>query len=126
MKIGFVRDGRLGLCLYADISVTDRSGDLVTQKALIDTGFNGYLSLPLDVVEELDLTSIGGNAVELTNASEEDVPLFRGEVIFGPKVMTIPVHGIGTESTIGTSLFRSARLSIEFEEGGDVSVKDIR
>ncbi len=69
----------------------------MTQKALIDTGFNGYLSLPLDVVEELDPTSIGGNAVELANASEEDVPLFRGEVTFSRKVMTIPVHGIGTD-----------------------------
>ena len=125
MKVGFVQDGHRGLCAYAEVSVAGRSGRSVRQTALIDTGFNGYISLPTTVVEDLGLLPIGAHVVELANAEVANVLLFSGEVAIGNIVRAVPIHGIGNEPTIGTSLFKYHHLSIDFMAGGDVDFDKI-
>ena len=133
MKVGFVQDGHRGLCAYAEVSIAGRSGRSVRQTALIDTGFNGYISLPTTVVEDLGLLPIGAHVVELANAEVANVLLFSGEVtignivevVIGNIVRAVPIHGIGNEPTIGTSLFRYHHLSIDFMAGGDVDFDKI-
>ena len=122
MRVGIVRDGISGLCPYAEVSVKGRSGHAVSTTALIDTGFNGYISLPSDLVGSLGLSSSGVHVVELANSAEENVDLFFGEVTLGELVATVPILGIGSEATIGTGLLRSHSLRIDFVGDGEVGL----
>ncbi len=49
--------GRVNTDLEAVIPMTiyDRNGDIHPQEAIIDTGFNGWLSLPPDLINQLNL-----------------------------------------------------------------------
>jgi predicted aspartyl protease len=38
------------------LSVCDSDGKIYTQDAIVDTGFNGWLSLPPDLITQLNLT----------------------------------------------------------------------
>ena len=37
------------------LSICDSEGKIYTQDAIVDTGFNGWLSLPPDLIEQLNL-----------------------------------------------------------------------
>ena len=38
------------------LSICGSDGKVYTQDAIVDTGFNGWLSLPPDLIEQLNLT----------------------------------------------------------------------
>ena len=123
MKVGSVRDGHgSGLFAYVDVNIIGPFGHSITQSALVDTGSNGFVSLPREVVDELGLLLVGFDVVELANAGSENVRVFGGEVTFGQQSRRVPIHSIGDEPTIGTALLRDHKLSIDFAPDGDLQV----
>lgn len=125
MKVGSVSDGLFGLRPYVDLVIQGRLGDAATVSALVDTGSNGFVSLPPEIVDELALTPVGIDVVELANARSENVRVFGGTVTLGHQTLRAPVHQIGDEPTVGTALLRSYNLSVDFVPDGDVQVSTI-
>ena len=125
MKIGSVQDGLSGLCPYVSVTINSPSGNSITQTALVDSGSNGYVSLPPIVIEALELTPVGSNIVELANAKTETVTIVSGEVALGRWRRNVPIHQIGDEPTVRTALLRSFNLSIDFVPDGDVRFEAI-
>lgn len=123
MKVGIVEEDGRGLYAYTDISVRGPTGREVNVSALVDTGFNAYISLPSNIVSFLALQPLGTDDVVLANATIDTSFMFVGQVNWRQTTENVPVHEIGDEPAIGTALLRSFNLSIDFVPGGDVVVE---
>lgn len=102
--------------LQAQISVILRLLERadVEIECIVDTGFEGFLTLPPSVVADLDLPYlININANLADNSSVEGVE------------RNVAVLAMGRRPLIGTALLEDYHLSIDFCEDGTVLVDEI-
>ncbi len=92
--------------------------------AIIDTGFDGYVCLPIQVAEKLGVELTGRTVAVLADGSEKVEILFSGWVEFLGKRRTVEICLTTDEALIGTGLLADCDLAIDFVSGTvDVSRK---
>ncbi len=81
----------------------------------IDTGFNGYLCVPKDIVEKMDLTYIATDWFELGNGEIVESDMFVSKVNFdGKECEILVVLSTSQDILIGTSLLKTKTLFVDF------------
>lgn len=99
------------------------SGQRQVVDAVIDTGFNGFLSLPSAIIAALDLSWNASDIVTLGDGSETLFDLYAATVIWDGQYREIDVAESETEPLIGMALLYGYRLQIDAVEGGIVRVE---
>jgi clan AA aspartic protease len=112
----------------AAVHVTVRHPDEDSQRharfeAVIDTGFNGALTLPRRQIEARGLRHIGADQVQLGDGSLVDVELFGAVIIIEERERELLIEQAPTVPLIGTKLLWAYGLRIDFEVGGRVEVE---
>ena len=93
--------------------------------AVIDTGFTGFLSLPIAIITELDLSWNYRDRGTLGDGSETLFDIYDAMVIWNGQYREIEVNRAETDPLIGMSLFRSYRLQINTIPGGLVTISTL-
>jgi clan AA aspartic protease len=101
------------------------NGRQVQLEFVIDTGFEGALALPIELIErlelpfELELDSImaDGNAVP--------TPVHSTTILWQNQLLDVAVLGLGELPLVGTSLLAKFRLTVDFEELGTVTIQPL-
>lgn len=89
----------------------------VTLPALIDTGFDGYLSLPLTVAIPLGLKLTYHTPVTLADGSVKEEFLFEAKVKLGREWQeAVVLINRGDLALLGTKLLEQSQLLIDFPE----------
>jgi len=91
--------------------------------AAIDTGFNGFLSLPSTIVAALDLPWSASDIVTLGDGSETLFDLYEAIVIWDGQYREIDIAESETEPLAGMALLYGYRLQIDAVEGGIVRIE---
>jgi clan AA aspartic protease len=94
-------------------------------EALIDTGFTGFLSLPLSMIEALGLPWIFSDSVTLGDGSEVIFQMYRATVIWNGQLKVVDVAASESEPLLGMSLLYGFKLQIEAIERGIVIIEAI-
>lgn len=92
--------------------------------ALIDTGFDGDLCLPIPIAVQLGLELKGDDYFELADGSTKHELIFRGKTVWDNK--EIPVEISLTESNdalLGVRLLKHKKLTIDFP-ARTISIED--
>lgn len=87
----------------------------ITTLAVIDTGFEGDICLPVGLAIQLGLELYDEVEMKLADGSIKSALVFKGVVMLGEEQKTAEI--ILTESQdvlIGTGLFKDKRLTIDF------------
>jgi clan AA aspartic protease len=92
-------------------------------EALIDTGFTGFLSLPLSMIESLELPWIFSDSVTLGDGSEVIFQMYRAIVIWDGQFKVVDVAASESEPLLGMSLLYGFKLQIEAVERGTVTIE---
>ena len=92
-------------------------------EAVIDTGFNGFLSLPSAIITALKLPWSGSDSVTLGDGSETFFDLYTGTVIWDGQYCEIDIAESETEPLLGMALFYRYRLQVDNIEGGMVKIE---
>ena len=95
-------------------------------EALIDTGFTGFLSLPLSIIESLGLTWIFSDSVTLGDGSEVIFQMYRATIIWDGAFKVVDVAASETEPLLGMGLLYGFKLQVEAVERGMVSIEAMR
>ena len=95
-------------------------------EALIDTGFSGFLSLPLSMIESLGLPWIFSDAVTLGDGSEVIFQMYQATVIWDGQYKVVDVAASESEPLLGMSLLYGFKLQVEAVERGIVTIESIR
>lgn len=92
---------------------------------VIDTGFEGFLTLPPAVIAELELPYIAKIQANLADNSSITTNVYAVTIVWNGVERDVVVLGMGRRPLIGTGLLEDYHLSIDFCEGGTVLVDDI-
>lgn len=95
-------------------------------EALIDTGFSGFLSLPLSAIESLGLSWIFSDSVTLGDGSDAIFQMYRATVIWDGQFKVVDVAASESEPLLGMSLLYGFKLQVEAVERGVVTIESMR
>lgn len=95
-------------------------------EALIDTGFTGFLCLPLSMIQSLGLTWIFSDSVTLGDGSEVIFQMYRATVIWDGQFKVVDVAASESEPLLGMSLLYGFKLQVETVERGTVTIEAMR
>lgn len=83
--------------------------------AVIDTGFNGYLSVPRRLLVGSRWRAIGAEKFEIATGALVEQEIYLGEAIFaGDRGLVYTVATAARDILIGTKLLRDHILEIDF------------
>ncbi len=111
------REARISLVLRSPLGVT-REID-----ALIDTGFDGFLTLPPNVIVALDLKRLGRGRAILADGREQLFDIYAVTVLWDGQPLTVEADSADTDPLVGMGLLQGYGLSIEVVNGGSVEIQ---
>ena len=113
MIIGFVNE--------SDEPVVEVKLDLGKEKrlvnAVIDTGFNGYISVPKKLIDRSDWDFLGIEEYELASGELMRERVFLGRIEIGTeKLVAFILSSNSSDALIGTKLLKNRVLTINFAD----------
>ena len=106
--------------------ILDVAGPLTEPVALpllVDTGFNGHLTLSTNVIVALDLDQIGYSDSKLADGSTVRFPAFAAIVNWFDEDRPVTVLQGDEEALLGMKLLEGCRLKVESWSGGAVEIE---
>jgi clan AA aspartic protease len=104
-------------------------GNLNSQRqvidAVIDTGFTGFLTLPLTIITSLDLRLYGREEGTLGDGSTCVFDVYRGLIIWDGEFRRIDVNASETSPLLGMSLLYGYQMRLDAIEGGMVTIQSL-
>lgn len=91
--------------------------------AVIDTGFNRYLTLPSTLVTDLDASFLGVTRVVLANGSEETLDMHGVTVLWDGQQREVDALVADTTPLVGMSLLDGYSLYVDVRSGGRVVIE---
>ena len=105
------------------LSLQDAEGNTVELTAVVDTGFNGFLTLPSEIVTELRLVRGGRARATLADGSIARYGIFPITVIWDDTSRLVDALETDGDPLIGMALLDQHDLYIRVREGGRVSIQ---
>ncbi len=94
-------------------------------ECVVDTGFEGFLTLPPAMIRELDLSYVARIDANLADDSTIAAYAYLITIVWNGAEREIAVLRIGCRPLIGTALLEGCHLGIDFCDGGAVVVDEI-
>lgn len=107
------------------LGVRDANGQAHERDAIVDTGFNGWLTLPPDFIVLLGLRWLRVGTAVLADGRQGLFDIYGAMVLWDGRPMAIPVDETESEPLIGMSLMYGYELNVQMLEGGAVTLKRI-
>ena len=107
------------------LRVRGPAGTEVEVEAVIDTGYNGSLTLPAATAALLGLPQLVGGRATLADGSVRRFDNFTAEVFWGGTWLDVVASAVGGEVLLGMSLLAGRGPWVEAHPGGAVEVRPI-
>ena len=92
-------------------------------EAVVDTGFNGYLTLPTLLMEDLELPVVGDGEAVLADGSEAVFDVYGVTVHWDGQPIYVETGAVGVDPLVGMALLDGHNLNIDVENGGRVLIQ---
>ena len=90
---------------------------------VVDTGFSGELTLPVQDVETLQLQLIGTKRALLADNTASEHPVYRANILWDGVEKSVVVMAMGERPLLGTALLEGHSLKIRFVENGTALIE---
>jgi clan AA aspartic protease len=108
-----------------ELEVSDIGQPATKVDAVIDTGYNGYLTLPYDLVTALQLPFAGHRRGTLADGSVTRLDVYLASVVWHGRQKDVLISQAAGTPLIGMSLLKGSRLTMDVIDGGDVSIEKL-
>ena len=106
-----------------NLALRGPAGNAREVEVVIDTGYNGFLSLPPALVAELEFPVVGPSQATLANGAVETFNVHDATVIWDGMLRDIEADAVGTVPLAGMMLLDSHDLIIQVRDGGRVFIE---
>ena len=120
MITGSVNAGRQPII---SLTVSGPAGTSAEAETLLDTGYNGSLTLPVEVVEALGLLPRRMVTVNLADGRSAEMLVYAASVMWDGILRDTRVIAGGTQPLLGMSLTLGHRVIVEMVDGGAVKIE---
>ena len=108
------------------VSVADVTGELHPFEFLVDTGFDGDITLPLEVIQRMRLPYIRPGRAILADNLEREFGTYGAEVSWKGRIVEVAVlQSEDRPPLLGMGLLWGSRLVVDAEDGGQVTIQDL-
>lgn len=107
------------------LRVRGTGGHQETIEAVIDTGFNGYLTLPARLASDLQLSFAGTTRAALGDDSEVQLDVFDAFVVWDEHERRVVALATGGSALVGMSMLLGCRVTLDVLEGGSVTIEAV-
>jgi len=104
------------------ITVVSPTGESRELEAVVDTGFNGFVILPPDLVQELDLPFLNSSQAFLADDREINVQVHQATLTWDGVSRRVRATASGTTALVGMQLMTDHRLEMDIRIGGAVRI----
>jgi clan AA aspartic protease len=104
------------------LHIEDANGQTQAIDVKVDTGFTGFLSLPVAMVASLGLVATRQDGVRIGDGSIVIAPVHSAVVVWDGKARRVDVHAMGVERLIGMRMLASHDLAMRVQDGGPISI----
>ena len=108
------------------LAVQGPAGHTREIKAVIDTGFTGFLTVTPALATELGLDFPGASRATLADGSEVTFPYYGDAVLWDSQSRYIEADAADTTPLVGMRLLDSHSLYVEVQNGGRVVVQAMK
>ena len=105
------------------LTVQGPAGQRREIEAVVDTGYNGYLTLPPALASSLGLPFVTTNPAFLADGSEVTFDVYSVTVLWDGHPQDVDAHMSDTTPLVGMRLLDRHNLNIEVVEGGRVVIQ---
>ena len=91
-------------------------------EAVVDTGFNGYLALPHDLIQQLGIPAAEPVDMGLATDMVVTVASFEGVVLWREERRSVEILEAEGDPLIGTALLWGSLLTAEMTDNGAVTI----
>jgi clan AA aspartic protease len=105
------------------VSLHGPAGQAREIEAVIDTGYNGFLTLPTATVAELQLPFLGRSRATLANGAVETFNVHDATVLWDGQLRDIEADVMGSTPLVGMLLLDGHDLNIQVRDGGRVVIQ---
>ena len=109
-----------------DLEVVGQNQRKVRIEAAIDTGFNGYLTLPKATVNSLALQPAGNRIATLGDGNTVIREVYLAAVIWNDQEREVLALQAEGGALVGMSLLYGNRVTITVLDGGDITIEPIQ
>jgi clan AA aspartic protease len=103
--------------------VSNESKQTQVIDAVIDTGFTGFLTLPIAIINSLNLRLYSREEGTLGDGSTCIFDVYSGLVIWDGEYQYIDVNAAETDPLVGMSLLYGYRMQLDAIEGGTITIQ---
>lgn len=120
MITGIVNGDREGVIR---LRVRGANGQEREVEGVIDTGFNGFLTLPPALIAALGCPRIGFGRTLMANGKEELFDMYETTVFWDGQPRTVETDGADTDALVGMSLIYGYELRMQGKDSGRVTIE---
>ena len=114
-----------GLEPWIELAIQDRQGGNHPVQALLDTGFNGFLTLPTAWLLDMGLECVSQVRVTLADGSEIVSDLFAAIALWDGKLVEIDIEAAETDPLVGMAMLADYDLRMRVINQGEVAISSI-
>ena len=104
------------------LELVARGGERLTVDAIVDAGFNGFLTLPRSVMDALGAPVFSRGRAILADGREELFDIHRVTVDWDGQLISVEAEVTGSAALVGTALFENCNLHMQVRIGGEFTI----
>jgi len=105
------------------LPVRDANGREQEIEAILDTGFDGSLTLPPDIIAALGLPWRTRGLVVLANGTEDQCDIYAATILWDGIPRNILIEAADTDPLVGMALLRGYDVRMRVVKGGSVIIE---
>jgi clan AA aspartic protease len=107
------------------VAVVDPGGHEYVARALVDTGYNGWLTLPSDLIARLGLKWVRKGSAILADGSAVFTNLYEATIVWDSQPLPVLVDAVESDPLIGMSLMYGYELLIPIIDGSMFTLRSL-
>ena len=121
MKQGIVKGS------HANVNVTFLLSDnsRIPIEYVVDTGFAGFLTLPLAAAKQMQLMSRFDMRANLADDSDIEIPVYRATIVWNGQLRDVRVLPMGKRPLLGMALLEGNEINMKCIEQGAVTITEL-
>ena len=94
-------------------------------EAVLDTGFNGYLTLTGEVIRQFNLPLVGNRRAMLGDGQAVVLDVFLSQVLWHGRTQEVLILQADGGPLVGMALLYGSRVILDVQEEGGVTIQDL-